>query len=43
MRMKEAHSSSMRFSPHAKEFQDALVAYMDEYKPSDKELRYRSK
>ena len=42
MRMKEAHSSSMHFSPRLKEFQDVLVAYMDEYTPSAKELQYAS-
>lgn len=42
MRMKEVHSS-MHFSPHIKEYQDALITYMNEYKPSAKELRYASK
>jgi len=40
MRMKEVHSSSMTFSPHLPEFRDALVAFMDEYKPSPLELRF---
>ncbi len=40
MRMKEVHSSSMAFSPHDKEFQDALTGFMDEYKPSLKEMKY---
>jgi len=40
MRMKEVHSSSMKFSPHDKDMQSALVTYMDEYKPSQQELRF---
>ncbi len=32
MRMKEVHSSSMAFSPHDKDFQDALTGFMDKYK-----------
>ncbi len=40
MHMKEVHSQSMIFSPHNKDFQLALTAYMDEYKPSLKELKY---
>ncbi len=40
MRMKEVHSQSMNFSPHDKDFQLALTAYIDEYKPSMKELKY---
>jgi len=43
MRMKEVHSRSMNFSPHDKDFQSALIAYMDEYKPSSKELKYAYK
>src|SRR5258706_10922655 len=43
MRMKEVHSWSMNFSPHDKDFQSALTAYMDEYKPSPKELKYAYK
>ncbi len=43
MRMKEVHSQSMTFSPHDKDFQLALTTYMDEYKPSLKELRYTSR
>ena len=43
MRMKEAHSSSMHFSPRIKEFQDALTSFMNEYVPSTKELRYAPK
>ncbi len=40
MRMKEVHSQSMTFSPCDKDFQLALTGYMDEYKPSLKELKY---
>src|SRR5258706_7333877 len=40
MRMKEVHSQSMNFSPHDKDFQLALTTYMDEYKPSLKEMKY---
>jgi len=40
MRMKEVHSHSMTFSPHNKDFQLALTSYMDEYKPSLKEVKY---
>jgi|SRR5258706_11723748 len=43
MCMKEVHSSSMSFSPHDKDFQDALTVYMDEYKPSLRELKYASR
>ncbi len=43
MRMKEVHSQSMIFSPHDKDFQTALTTYMDEYKPSLKELKYAYK
>ncbi len=43
MRMKEVHSQSMNFSPHDKDFQLALTKYMDEYKPSLKELKYAYK
>ncbi len=43
MRMKEVHSQSMNFSPHNKDFQVALTSYMDEYKPSLKELKYAYK
>jgi len=43
MRMKEVHSPSMNFSPHDKDFQLALTNYMDEYKPSSKELKYAYK
>ncbi len=42
MRMKEVHSQSMTFSPHDKDFQLVLTSYMDEYKPSLKELKYAS-
>ncbi len=42
MHMKEVHSQSMDFSPHDKDFQLALTNYMDEYKPSLKELKYAS-
>ncbi len=31
----------MTFSPHDKDFQSALTAFMDEYKPSLKELKYK--
>src|SRR5258706_5219247 len=41
MSMKEVHSQSMTFSPHDKDFQSALTAFMDEYKPSLKELKYK--
>jgi len=41
--MKEVHSHSMNFSPHDKDFQAALSTYMDEYKPSLKELKYAYK
>ncbi len=41
--MKEVHSQSMTFSPHDKDFQTALLTYMDEYKPSSKELKYAYK
>ena len=40
MRMKEVHSQTMHFSPHDEDFQLALTAYMDEYKPSLKEKKY---
>ena len=40
MRMKEAHSSSMVFSPRAPEFLTALSSFMDEYSPSTNELRF---
>src|SRR5258706_9367534 len=43
MRMKEVHSQSMNFSPHDKDFQTALSSYMDEYKPSLKEMKYAYK
>src|SRR5258706_627759 len=43
MRMKEVHSQSMTFSPHDKDFQLALTTYMNEYKPSLKELKYASR
>src|SRR5258706_3017480 len=43
MRMKEVHSSSMTFSPHDKDFQVALTVFMDEYKPSLKEMKYASR
>ena len=43
MRMKEVHSQSMNFSPHDMDFQLALTAYMDEYKPSLKEMKYASR
>ncbi len=43
MRMKEVHSQSMTFSPHDKDFQSALTAFMDEYKPSHKEIKYAYK
>ncbi len=42
MHIKEAHSQSMTFSPHNKDFQLVLTNYMDEYKPSLKELKYAS-
>ena len=42
MCMKEVHSQSMTFSPHDKDFQLALTSYMDEYKPSLKEVKYAS-
>ncbi len=42
MRMKEVHSSSMVFSPHDKDIQSALISFMDEYKPTMKELKYAS-
>ncbi len=41
--MKEVHSQSMNFSPHDKDFQSALIAYMNDYKPSLKELKYAYK
>ncbi len=43
MHMKEVHSQSMTFSPHDKDFQLALTNYMDDYKPSLKELKYAHK
>jgi len=43
MRMKEVHSQSMNFSPHDKDFQLALTAYMNDYKPSLKEMKYAYK
>ena len=30
----------MTFAPHNKDFQSALTAFMDKYKPSLKELKY---
>ncbi len=38
--MKEVHSQTMTFSPHDKDFQLPLTCYMDEYKPSLKEVKY---
>ncbi len=43
MRMKEVHLRSMTFSPHNTDFQSALTAFMNEYKPSSKELKYAYK
>ena len=43
MRMKEAHSTSMIFTPRDKDYTDPLLEKCKEYKPSAKETRFAAR